>query len=331
MPNTLTFVVSDESVNSYGYRVLTDGINTEQFERNPIMLYMHNRNEWSGNTTGVIGRWENLRKEDGKLLADAVFDENDDFAVSVKSKVEQGFLKMASIGAGIIETSEDEKYLVKGQTRPTVTKSELVEISIVDIGSNSNALKLYDKSNTAVQLSEALPEINKQEPYKNQDNMPNLKTIALALGLKDADEEIIVAEIAKLKSDQATLKQLQQDIKAAQALEAAKLVDKAIETGLIPEVLKEGQLADFDKDFAATKSKYETLFAAQPEPNDEPEANAQLGDFITKLDGKSDAKLQKSDEKDFAWYQANDPDALLQLQAEKPEDFKKLLDNHLNK
>ena len=38
-----TFVISDESVNSYGYIVKTDGIDITAFERNPVMLYMHER------------------------------------------------------------------------------------------------------------------------------------------------------------------------------------------------------------------------------------------------------------------------------------------------
>lgn len=53
-----TFVVSDESPNSYGFVVLTEGIDTAQFERNPVMLYMHERSR-------VVGRWENIRKRGG--------------------------------------------------------------------------------------------------------------------------------------------------------------------------------------------------------------------------------------------------------------------------
>lgn len=49
--NNVTFVISDESVNSYGKVILTDGIDISQFERNPVMLYMHER-------ATVVGRWE---------------------------------------------------------------------------------------------------------------------------------------------------------------------------------------------------------------------------------------------------------------------------------
>ena len=60
-----TFVVSDESVNSYGYTILTAGIDLSRFEKNPIMLLQHD-------SKNIIGKWENVRIEDNKLLADAV-------------------------------------------------------------------------------------------------------------------------------------------------------------------------------------------------------------------------------------------------------------------
>lgn len=78
------FVISDESVNSYGYIVKTDGIDTTAFERNPVMLYMHERKT-------VVGRWENIRKEGVKLLADAVFDESTELGKTVKAKWKTAF------------------------------------------------------------------------------------------------------------------------------------------------------------------------------------------------------------------------------------------------
>lgn len=55
--NINTFVLSDESVNSYGFIVQTAEIDTAQFERNPVMLYMNDRDN------GVLGRRENIRRE----------------------------------------------------------------------------------------------------------------------------------------------------------------------------------------------------------------------------------------------------------------------------
>lgn len=68
-------VISTSAVNSYGFRVLTEGIDTTQFERNPILLWMHNR-PMRGTKDEVLplGRVENLRKEGDKLIGSLVFD-----------------------------------------------------------------------------------------------------------------------------------------------------------------------------------------------------------------------------------------------------------------
>ena len=131
--NTTTFVLSDESVNSYGFIVKTAGIDTTQFERNPVMLYMHDREN------GVIGRWVNLRKDGNKLLADAVFDESTELGAKVKKQVDNGFLRCVSIG--IDNVTQEELNGVQ-----TVTKCRLIEVSVVDIPSNSNAVKLFRSS-----------------------------------------------------------------------------------------------------------------------------------------------------------------------------------------
>lgn len=166
-----TFVVSDESVNSYGFVVLTAGIDTSKFERNPVMLYMHERKT-------VVGRWENIRKDGKRLLADAVFDDSTPIGAQVKNQVEKGFLRSASIGVDIIE-----KETINGVE--TVTKSELTEISIVDIPSNSNALKLYRKNGRQV-LRLAVP-----------GTIDDLRAAIIEiLGLdEDATDEDILAEI----------------------------------------------------------------------------------------------------------------------------------------
>lgn len=88
-----TFVLHDETVNTYGFRMLTGGANLEEFRKNPVILLNHK--DWEL----PIGRWENIRIEGTQILADALFDEKDDIAVKIAGKVEGGFLRMASMGA----------------------------------------------------------------------------------------------------------------------------------------------------------------------------------------------------------------------------------------
>ena len=171
--NNITFVLSDESVNSYGYIILTSGIDTTVFERNPVMLYMHNRD---GN---VIGRWENIRKEEKRLLGDAVFDDSTELAATVKKQVEKGFLRSVSIGIEEISTE-----VINGIQ--TVTKCRLIEVSIVDIPSNSNAVKLYRNSGGYVYRLKDLVNYTPE----------HLKTaLILLLGLENTatEEEILQA------------------------------------------------------------------------------------------------------------------------------------------
>ena len=81
-------IISTEAVNSYGTRILTAGIDLEQYRRNPVLLWMHRRNYQD--TAGPIGRIENLRLDGTRLIGTPVFDQNDPFAKQIQSKWENG-------------------------------------------------------------------------------------------------------------------------------------------------------------------------------------------------------------------------------------------------
>lgn len=160
------FLVSDESVNSYGLVVLTSGIKLERFLKNPIMFYMHNR------SLGAAGRWENLRFQDGRMYATPVFDDAHEPGKSTKEKVEGGFLKGASIGI-----SDCVIKKIKGIN--TVVSCSLSEISICDIPSNENALQLY-YNEKPVDLTTYLElSLNDKKSMNEQD----FKSLLQALGL----------------------------------------------------------------------------------------------------------------------------------------------------
>lgn len=195
-------VITTNGLNSYGSRVLTEGLSTEQYEKNPVLLWMHRRC-FDGDTM-PIGRMENLHREGDKLIGTPVFDEKDEFALQIKQKWEAGFLKMASAGIEIVETSEDPLLLLAGQTRPTITKSKLVEVSIVDIGANDDALQLTHEGKmlrlAAGEDNEVLPLIHNSEFTIHDSNETNMKQILLALGLSEsATEAEALSAIATLQ------------------------------------------------------------------------------------------------------------------------------------
>ncbi len=132
------FLLSDESVNSHGCIIKTDGIELGRFLANPVMFYNHDESR------GVVGKWENVRKSDGKLYATPVFDTDSELGRQVKRQVESGFIRAASIGIDSVEF----EYTPTETEPQVVTKCELIEVSICDIPSNRNALQLYYNGDT---------------------------------------------------------------------------------------------------------------------------------------------------------------------------------------
>ena len=214
--------ITNESVNSFGFRVLTAGIDLEQFKRNPVLLYMHER----GN---VIGYVDDLKVENGEVTGELVFDEASELSRRCKKQYEVGSLRMVSIGLDPKETSDARELLLEGQTRPTVTRSKLVEVSLVDIGANDDAIVMRNDG-TAIELEKdgncLLPLLN-NKPF-NQTTM-DLKAIALKLGLPEtADEATILAKIAELQKEagaSVTLKAENDQLKLASI---TTLVDTAV-------------------------------------------------------------------------------------------------------
>ena len=187
--------ISNDSLNSYGFRILTSGMDTAQYNRNPVLLYMHER----GN---VIGYIKDLKVENNEVTGELMFDCASELSERCKKQFEFGSLRMVSAGLEILETSEDKDMLVPGQTRPTVTKSKLFEVSIADVGANDDALVLR-KDGKIITLGRDgncdLPLLNNNKHQKKEE-MEN-KTIALQLGLPEtATEAEITAKLTELNA-----------------------------------------------------------------------------------------------------------------------------------
>lgn len=158
--------LTNDTLNSYGYRVLTDGVDITQYERNPILLYMHNRGK-------AIGLIKDISKENGEITGELAFDEATELSTQCKKQWDFGSLRMVSIGFEVIETSEAAELIVPGQRYATVTKARLIEVSLVDIGANNDAIRLH-KDGQLITLSEGgdcpLPRLN-HKPTNNQPQM----------------------------------------------------------------------------------------------------------------------------------------------------------------
>lgn len=261
--------------------MLTSGIDLSVFRSNPVMLLNHN--DWDL----PIGRWENIRVEGTQILADAVFDEKDERAATIMGKVDRDFLKAASIGAWPGETSNDPIYMLPGQSYPTVTKCKAREASICTIGSNHNALALYDKDNKRIDLNDQSQLIKLFDteggipsPIKTDHNMSILTGL---LQLSDsASEQAVADEVRKiiqlrdrLQTENGTLKTDNASLKAKVELFEGKeketrkstaiaLVDTAIKDGRLDAKGKDAWLGMFDASFDQAKTQLEAIPARKP-------------------------------------------------------------------
>ena len=307
-----TFVFSDENiVNMYGYRVMTSGIDTSQYVKNAIVLYKHQRYD----AKDVIGRATNVRKENGQLVADVEIDVEDEYAKTINGKIERGYIKMGSIFAMPVEESVEEDNLLPGQKYATVTKSKLIELSIVDIGGNDNALK----------LSAAHPDNLKLEAiHSNQENMKDLKTIALSLDMgTDATEDAVVKKIKDIQLNADNLKQerdqLKADLEKVRSTEINKIVDEAVELSLIPEVLKESQKKALEGDFENQSKVMLSLIEKARKNKTDAKKQGLVTDFV-----EGQAGASNDDKLSFDYLQKHDPAKLKEIKENTPEQYNKL-------
>ena len=164
-----------------------------------------------------MGR-QNLRIDGDRLIGTPVFDENDEFAKQIASKWENGFLRMASAGIEIVETSDAPEYLLQGQTRATITRCKLEEVSIVDIGGNDEALQLYGTDGKLMKLAsgedcthlplllnkEHAEGISPEALFNNQKQQLKMKKeIMQLLGLAETASEQEVANAVRLLKEKA--------------------------------------------------------------------------------------------------------------------------------
>ncbi|MBS1526715.1 MAG: hypothetical protein JST19_13745 [Bacteroidetes bacterium] len=139
------FVLSTDKVNSHGFRVIVSGIDIANFLKNPVMYWMHiypsDKNE-DVNKGMPIGYWDDVQRTATELSAIPVFDDNDELAMKLYHKVEHGTLRAASVGLIPIEVDTNKANWAPGQTLPTFLRSRLGEASLVDRGSDSDAVAL---------------------------------------------------------------------------------------------------------------------------------------------------------------------------------------------
>jgi hypothetical protein len=315
---THKFIVNTDDVNEFGYRVLTAGIDTTQYERNPVVLFGHVRAK--SDPKRVVGRCVKLWKKDNQLIADVEFDTEDDLGKTVEGKVKRGFIKMASLYADVKETSIDEKDILPDQSLATVTKCKMVELSIVDVGGNDNALKL---SRNGEKVS-----LKKIETHKKNENTI-MKTIALALGNdENASEGVLLQAVNKIKLDkeQAETRATNAEtaLKEFQGREADALIEKGVKLGLFAEGFKDTMKSAFAADHEAQVVKLSKLITDKEAELETDETHQAVKEVILGKGGEGKKTVTLT----YDYLQKNDVEQLREIREKKPKEFARLVKDY---
>jgi len=122
-----TFVASTADVVRDGLRVLAEGWDVRHFRRNPVLL-------WAHDSRGLpIGRVTEIGVRNGELIAEVEAPPEGayEFADTVWRFIKRGLLNAVSVGFRPTEVSKDGS---------TITKAELLELSVVPVPADPNAL-----------------------------------------------------------------------------------------------------------------------------------------------------------------------------------------------
>jgi len=314
-----TFIMSTEAVNRYGFRILSGGIDTADFMKNPVAFYNHLRKDdnWAAGEYLPIGRWENLRIDDqGRLLGDVVFDMEDEYAAKIAGKVDRGFLNACSVAVDPVELSDDPEDVLPGQDRMTVTRSKLLECSIVDLPGQAGAVRL--RGEKARENDFNIPTIQ----LRNQT--PNMELVNIKLGLdKSASADDVLAKVDELQTqlrqaqDKAQrVDELEQRLAAAEQKAQQERVEALIGGAKAANKITEAEENEW-------KALAESNFEATKKLLDKRKPIESISQKLSA--GRQDSQLEGS------WDELHKSGKLAQLKESNPDRYKQLYQDRFGK
>jgi HK97 family phage prohead protease len=136
---SVRFVASDETVDRYGDVIMADGWQLAQFRKNPVFLWMHSH-------AAPIGTVPDVKVEGTQLIARAKFAPTgvSELADSLWAMVKSKVLRAVSVGF-TVESEKDYEPIRDDSDHITgfrYLRQELLELSLVSVPANPNALAL---------------------------------------------------------------------------------------------------------------------------------------------------------------------------------------------
>lgn len=284
------FVICDNSVNRKKWRLLVQGIQLDGFLKNPVCCVEHEM--WRA----AIGKWKDVHVEGEQLKGTLEFDRHDPEAVKLFWKYEDGFMSAVSLHIMPLEESEVPEMLLPGQIYPTITKSELLEVSVVTVPGQKNAVKLSNDLGGEYQLNLIVNKIDNMNEPKNE---------------KDAKIEALEAKLS-----------------ASEKKNAEMLIQMHVQRGAVQEGEKESLMKLAMSDFATV----ETMLSARTvedskkveEPKKDDDEAKRLATAIDKLNAGEAPKADERENWDFYQWKKKDGEGLAMMAKNDPERYKKL-------
>lgn len=272
------FLLSDNSVNTHGFRLLTSGYQLNDYKRNPIGYFMHERDK------GVLVKWEDLTVENDSVFGFPVINMAHPRAQQTIDEIENGFLNAASVGHIIaLEISSNPADVLPNQTGPTVTKWFNRECSLCDIPGNYNSLVLFDKDDKQINLAD----------FSNNQLQNTMKQIFFtlahlaAMNLKAEATEVeigtafndLVAKAAKAEGLQTQLTDLNKKVKTD---EVKGLLNAALTAKKITEETRKKLEVDYATNSEGLKNLIDSLPAYKSVIEDVKVPEVEMKDLMAK-------------------------------------------------
>lgn len=294
------FQLSDSSVNTYGFRLLTTGYQLADYAANPIGYYMHIRED------GVVVKWEDLKVEGDVIMGKPCINMSNNRGQQTVDEVDSGFLNAASMGNFVVlEYTFDDAYMLPGQTGPTVTKWFNRECSLVDVPGNYKSLKLFDGEGNELNLAD-FSKPNKFDMKQIILTAAMLQQLGLADSADTAAAETALANLsAKAKQADALTAQLQQlqadnakalkDLADLKAATANAEIDGILQKGLDDKKYTKETMANLKDAYKGNPEGLKKLVEGM-QPYNSLVANLNAGDdkIAKKYEGKTWEQLDKS-------------------------------------
>lgn len=302
-------VICSGKVNRYGYKVLAQGVMLDHYLENPVLLCMH-----EGKTLS-IGKMNDIKLEDGPdgrqiLTGEPEFDMEDELGADIARKYEKGYINSCSMGHDPIEISGDLKLADPGQVFETITKTELLEISITNIPGDRGAVKMKLSNGDVVEL----PKLVLNNSLNIQSEM-SLAKINKQLGLADdADETAVVKAIETLQ-----LSVKQSNTEKVEALLTLGTANGHVTNDNVDNYRK---LASADYETVSKLLSVKTLAVETPADDKPAKQDISVADALKKL---SNGKATKTEDiETYEYLSMNDPKKLLSIKVNDPEAYAKL-------